>query len=180
MKKKSVNKISLSGTVLTAVFSALLCVLSPFTLPLGGVPLTLSIFAVCCVSTVLGKKGVISVLLYIILGAIGLPVFAAFTGGIGVLAGPTGGFIVGYIPLAVLTGYAAEKQKNIYASFGLSLLGLLICYLCGAGVYFCVTDAPLLQGLTVSVFPFIIPDIIKIIAGVFCGRKIKAVTQKTA
>lgn len=180
MKNTGKNKKSLSGTVLTAVFSALLCVLSPFTLPLGALPLTLSVFAVCCVAAVLGKKGVISVLLYIILGAIGLPVFAAFTGGIGVLAGPTGGYILGYIPLAVLTGYAAEKQKNIYASLGLSLLGLVICYLMGAGGYIYVTKAPLLQGLTVSVFPFIIPDIIKITAGVFCGRKIKAVLQKAA
>lgn len=180
MKKKSANKISLSGTVLTAVFSALLCVLSPFTLPLGGVPLTLSIFAVCCVSTVLGKKGVISVLLYIILGAIGLPVFAAFTGGIGVLAGPTGGFILGYIPLALITGYAAEKQKSVAFSFGFSLLGLILCYFCGFLWYIFTAEVSFWQGLTVSVFPFIIPDIIKISAGVFLGRKIKAVIQKSA
>ncbi len=180
MKKKSLNKKNLSGTVLTAVFSALLCVLSPFTLPLGALPLSLSVFAVCCVTSVLGKKGVISVLLYIVLGAIGLPVFAAFTGGIGVLAGPTGGYIVGYIPLAVLTGYASEKQKSIYASLGLSLLGLLACYICGFCRYVFVSEVSFWQGLTVSVFPFIIPDIIKISAGVFCGRKIKAVTQKTA
>ncbi len=180
MKKTDVNKKRLTGAVLTAVFSALLCVLSPLTLPLFGVPLTLAVFAVCCISTVLGKKGVTSVLLYIVIGAVGLPVFAAFTGGIGVLTGPTGGFILGYIPIALLCGYSSEKQKNIYASVGLSLLGLLICYIAGAGVYIYVTKTPLLQGLTVSVFPFIIPDIIKIIAGVFCGRKIKALLQKSA
>ncbi len=173
MKKRSV-----SGLVLTAVFSALLCVICPITLPFGAVPFTLAVFAVCCVSTVLHKNAALCVVLYVLLGALGLPVFASFNGGAGVLAGATGGFIIGYVPLALLTGIGAIKAKSFWAQTLFASLGLAVCYLFGCIWYFITTGSGLIQGLTVCVFPFIIPDIIKIAAGVFCGRKIKKFTQK--
>ena len=169
------NKFRIKGLILTAVFSALLCVISPVTVPFGAIPFTLSVFAVCCVSTVLEEKAALSVFLYIVLGALGLPVFAAFNGGAGVLAGATGGFIVGYIPLGVITGIGAKKAKSFWGQTLLSLIGLAVCYIFGCVWYFITTGAGLWQGLTVCVFPFIIPDIIKIAAGVLCGRKIKKI-----
>ena len=165
----------LSGLVLTAAFSALLCIISPITLPFGAVPFTLSVFAVCCVSTVLEKKSAFCVLLYILIGAAGLPVFAGFAGGMGVLAGATGGFIIGYIPFSLITGLGAEKCKSFWAQTLVSLIGLVICYILGCIWYFATTKSGLWQGLTVCVFPFIIPDILKIAAGVLCGRKIKKI-----
>lgn len=175
----SVNKKRLTGVVLTAVFAALLCVLSPITLPFGAVPFTMSVFAVCCTSVITEEKAPLSTALYILIGAAGLPVFAGFAGGLGVLTGATGGFVIGYIPFALITGLAARKRKRARFDFLFSLLGLISCYICGCAWYFITTRADFLQGLTVCVFPFIIPDIIKIAAGVLCGRKIKSILRRS-
>ncbi len=165
------NKIT--GTVLTAVFAAVICVLSPITLPIFAVPFTLSVFVICCVSTAIEEKAAISAALYVILGAAGLPVFAAFTGGLGVISGPTGGFIIGYIPLTLITGYAAKKYKGFLPIFAFSICGLALLYLLGGIWYGISAKMGIWEVLTVSVFPFIIPDILKIAAGVFCGCRIK-------
>lgn len=175
----SAKKKRLTNVALTAVFAALLCVISPITLPLGAVPFTLSVFAVCCISIITEEKAPLSTVLYILIGAAGLPVFAGFAGGIGVLAGATGGFIFGYIPFAFITGIGARKRNKARYDFLFSLLGLVSCYICGCAWYFITTGADFMQGLTVCVFPFIIPDMIKIAAGVLCGRKIKSILQRS-
>lgn len=168
----------ISGTVLTAVFAAVICVLSPLTLPVFAVPFTLSVFVICCVSTATQEKAAVSTVLYVILGAAGLPVFSSFTGGLGVIAGPTGGFIIGYIPFAVITGLASKKLRNGYAVFACSMGGLAVLYLLGGIWYGISAGAGIWEVLTVSVFPFIIPDILKVAAGVFCGCRIKkAITR---
>ncbi len=177
MKGKTNKRIT--GTVLTAVFAAVICVLSPLTLPVFAVPFTLSVFVICCVSTAIEEKAALSTLLYVILGAAGLPVFAAFTGGAGALAGATGGFVIGYIPFALITGIASRKLKNGFAVFGVSLLGLALLYLFGSVWYGFTTKADVAKVLTVSVFPFIIPDILKVAAGVFCGSRIKRAINRT-
>lgn len=176
MKGRVTKKIT--GTVLTAVFAAVICVLSPLTLPIFTLPLTLAVFAICCVSAVIQEKAALSTLLYIIIGAAGVPVFAAFTGGLGVLAGPTGGYILGYIPLALITGYAAKKHKKFWVVFAFSLCGLALLYIIGGVWYGISAGVGIWQVLTAGVFPFIIPDILKVAAGVFCGSRIKkAVTR---
>lgn len=171
MKRHANRKIT--GTVLTAVFAAVICVLSPLTLPLFAVPLTLSVFAICCVSAVIEENAAIATVLYVILGAAGLPVFAAFTGGLGVIAGPTGGYIIGYIPLALIAGYASKKTKGFWARFAFSLCGLAVVYLLGGIWYGISAGMGIWQVLTAGVFPFIIPDILKVASGVFCGSRIK-------
>lgn len=176
MKGRLNNKIT--GTVLTAVFAAVICVLSPLTLPVFALPLTLAVFAICCVGAVIEEKAALSTLLYIIIGGAGVPVFAAFTGGLGVLAGPTGGYIIGYIPLALITGYAAKKHKNFWVLFAFSLCGLVPVYLIGGIWYGISAGVGIWEVLTAGVFPFIIPDILKVAAGVFCGCRIKkAITR---
>ena len=97
MKTKS----KLSSMLQCSLFAALLCVLSPLTIPVGAVPVSLGIFAVLLCSSVLGmRRSLVAVLVYIALGAVGLPVFAGWQGGFGVLAGPTGGYIWSYIPVS--------------------------------------------------------------------------------
>ena len=83
-----------------ALMSAVLCVISPFTIPVPAspVPLSLALFGVYLSAMLLGvKKGTLSVLIYLLLGSVGLPVFSGFSGGIGMLAGPTGGYLIGYL-----------------------------------------------------------------------------------
>lgn len=101
---------STRNMVLIAIFAAILAVLSQLSIPLPtGVPATLQTLAVALLGFVLGGwSSAASVILYIFLGAIGLPVFAGFKGGFAALFGPTGGFIFGFIPLALLCGFATQ------------------------------------------------------------------------
>lgn len=178
MKNSVLAKKRLSGAVLIAVFSALLCVLSPFTVPVFTIPFSLGVFAVCCVSVVIQTKGVFSTLMYILLGALGLPVFAAFSGGIGVLTGPTGGFILGYVPFALIIGVVSGKTTKYHWLFLSAVGGLAVLYILGGLWYTYTAEVSLWQGLTVSVFPFIIPDIIKILMAVWLGTKIKKTVRQ--
>ena len=92
-----------------ALLSALICILAPWSVPVGPVPVTLATFAIYTVSAAAGKrKGVVAVLVYLLIGAIGLPVFSNFTGGAQKVLGVTGGYMVGYVPMAFITGWMAE------------------------------------------------------------------------
>ena len=94
---------------LIAVMAALICVAGPLTIPAGPIPLSLATFAVYMAGSVLGKKrGTIAVALYLMIGIIGVPVFSGFSGGFQKLAGVTGGYLVGYLPCAYLSGVGGE------------------------------------------------------------------------
>lgn len=142
------------------VFSAILCILSIISIPTPfGVPLTLQTFGVSLVGFILGKKyGTISVLIYIILGAIGLPVFAGLNGGFIHIIGPTGGFIIGFLFLAFFSGF----NKNNIISISLSLLGLIICHILGIVQFSFVTKNPIIASFTLVSLPYLIKDILSI------------------
>ena len=100
------NKASLRSLILAAEFAVIIAVLSQFTIPLGIVPLTGQTFAIGLTATVLGKRtGTYAILIYFLLGLIGLPVYAGMSSGFGVLFGPTGGYLIGFIFNGLLTGY---------------------------------------------------------------------------
>lgn len=179
--------------VQTALFSGILCVLSPIALPVPGspVPLSLATFAVYLTGMILGaKKGVLSVLVYLLLGVVGLPVFSGFSGGIGVLLGPTGGYLLGYIPCVLIIGLLADykiyrkeklktdliiKNKNSFkmalcCGAGMSV-GTVFCYLVGTAWFMCVMDGSysFVQALMVCVAPYMAFDVVKIVAAVAIG-----------
>ena len=115
-----------------AVFSALLCVISPFAIPIGPVSITLATFGVYLSGAELGcKKGGAAVAVYLMLGFIGLPVFSGFMGGVQRLIGPTGGYLVGYIPCAMITGFFSRKFKRLWASAAGMALGTVVLYALG-------------------------------------------------
>ena len=90
---------------LIGLMTAITCILAPLSIPIGPVPISLTNFAIYLSLYLLDwKKGTISYILYLLLGLVGLPVFSGFTGGIGKLAGPTGGYIIGFIPMAIIAG----------------------------------------------------------------------------
>ena len=99
--------------IITSLFAAIISVLAQVSIPMPlGVPITGQTLAIGLAATILGSRyGTLSALLYMIIRAVGVPVFAQFTGGPGVLLGPTGGFIVGFIPTTFIMGYYLEKTK---------------------------------------------------------------------
>lgn len=161
--------------VLTAIMAAVLCVISPFSLPLGTIPLsfaTLAVFLVSCISP--PKRSVASVIVYILLGASGLPVFSGFVGGFQQIAGLTGGYIIGYIPCSFAVSYLTTKSEKSKFIYPLSMaLGIAVCYFCGTVWYSYQTDTDFSAALAVCVLPFIAGDIIKIIAASAIGITLK-------
>ena len=98
-----------------ALFSGILCIVAPFTIPvpMSPVPLSLATFVVYLAGALLGaKQGTAGVLVYLLLGAVGLPVFSGFSGGIGVLFGPTGGYLMGYLLCAAIVGWLANGKDS--------------------------------------------------------------------
>ncbi|MBQ8724722.1 MAG: biotin transporter BioY, partial [Oscillospiraceae bacterium] len=130
-----------------------------------GVPFTLQTFGVILTGLVLGwKKGSAAVLVYLALGAVGLPVFSGFTGGIGSFAGATGGFLIGFMPLAALSGISSGKRK--YLRLLSVTAGILLCHLSGVLWMSFVMDISVKNAFFLGSLPFIIKDILSA-AGAF-------------
>jgi biotin transport system substrate-specific component len=162
------------ATVLTALFAAIIAVCSFVTVP-GPVPFTLQTFGVfLALMTLGGAGGSAAVLLYILIGALGLPVFSGFRGGIGALLGPTGGYIVGFLLCAVLYWIFEGKLKDIV----LLIIGNLVCYLFGT-VWFVYVYSSGGKAITfgaalmLCVVPYLLPDAIKMLLAFVLSRRVK-------
>ncbi len=151
-----------------AIFTVLIAICSWITIP-AAVPFTMQTFAVFFAVSILGgRRGTLAIIVYILLGAIGVPVFSGFGGGIGVLMNTTGGYIIGFL-LSALIMWAAESTlgKKLWVQALSMILGLLACYAAGT-LWFIVLymkttgDIGLLTVLGWCVIPFIIPDLLKI------------------
>ena len=146
----------------SALCAALLCILAPVSVPTSSLPLTLSLFAVLLVSAILPTRlALSSVLCYVVLGAVGLPVFAGFIGGFQVLAGPTGGFIIGYIPVAFIVSLFRKKPIKRLVSM---VLSTILCYIFGALWLFISTSSPFIPTLGAIMLICALPDAVKIIS----------------
>lgn len=151
--------------VYIGVFAALLGVLSQIAIPLPtNVPITLQTFAVALAGYFLGeKRGAISVLVFILIGAVGVPVFANFRGGISVLTGFTGGFVFGFIVLAFFCGLGSKTNK-IYFSIALGLIGLVINHIMGAVQYMVLAELSFGKAILTVSLPYLIKDALSIVA----------------
>ena len=167
--------------VYIGVFTVLIAVCSWISIP-AAVPFTLQTFGVFMAVEVLGgKRGTMAVLVYILMGAVGIPVFAGFQGGIGVIFNTTGGYIVGFLCSALIM-WAAESlfgKKPLVRLLSMAA-GLIACYALGTiwfmVVYGRTTGAVgLMTVLGWCVIPFIIPDLVKIGLAYFISRKIRGV-----
>lgn len=155
-----------------AMFAALLCISAPWSVPIGAIPVSLATFAVYLTGLTLGRSGVMSAACYLLLGAVGLPVFSGFSGGVGVFAGPTGGFLAGYLPGVLVCGILCDIIAGRSASQTVRLIGYLfsaaasagIIYSCGILWYVHITGQSLTVAAAVCVLPFVLPEIIKILA----------------
>jgi len=142
------------------------------------IPFTMQTFAVCLVTALFGlRRGMWTVLCYILLGAVGAPVFSGFKGGIGALLGTTGGYIIGFLFTALIVGLATEKfGRSLPVLIGSMALGILVCYAFGTAWFMYVyarKTGPIGLGTALGwcVIPYLLPDAIKIaLASVLVGR----------
>ena len=159
---------------LTGVFAALLCVISPFAIPIGPVSITLATFGVYLSGAVLGpKNGAAAVAIYLLLGFVGLPVFSGFSGGFQRLFGPTGGYLVGYIFAALVTGLFVEKISKPWSSAAGMLLGTAILYAFGTAWFCLISKTALLPALMACVVPFLPGDALKIVCAAVLGDRLR-------
>ena len=158
-----------------SMFTAILCLFSPISVPVGPVPITLSLFAVMLAGFVLGSvKAMLSVCIYILLGAVGMPVFSFFTGGFPVVFGPTGGYVWSYVFVALICGvFSSKTESSLFWVVLGSFLALLICYACGTLQFCLLCRVSVVEALSISVFPFVVFDVLKAVIAVWLGRKIK-------
>lgn len=161
---------------LAGLFGALLVICGWISLPLGSLRFTLQTFGVfLALLTLGGKWGSVSILVYIGLGIMGLPVFSGFQGGLGVLAGPTGGCIIGFMLTGLLFWLGQFLiPMNKYTKIALMMLGLLVCYLVG-WLWYC-RYAPI--NFFLWFLPYLLPDIAKLILANFLSRRINQALQK--
>ena len=147
---------------LCASLAALLSVASPWTIPIGPIPVTLAVLFLFLCGGVLGPRdGVVAVAVYLALGALGVPVFSGFRGGYAVLIGPSGGFLLGYLPCVLLSGLGRKRPRLRPVFF---LFGLLACYFFGALQFGLVSGNDPATVLCIAVLPFLLPDAGKIVA----------------
>lgn len=172
MKPKALN------LTLTALFSVIIAVCSWLSIP-SAVPFTLQTFAVFLSLLVLGgKRGTCAIAVYIFIGAIGLPVFHSFTGGIGILAGPSGGYIAGFLLIGLIYWLITKKagEKLLIKAVAL-LVGLIFCYTVGCIQFAAVSDTSFKAALISSVLPFILPDVIKLSLSLALSEKLRKIRQ---
>ena len=173
MQKK---KFSLTQLIFMALMAAVMCIAGPLAVPIGPVPITLTNLVIYIAVGVLGTaQGTISYCLYLLLGMVGLPVFSGYAGGLGKLAGPTGGYLIGFIAMALIGGIVMEvsHRKLIPTLIGW-FIGTAVDYLFGTLWFMFVTKMNLSASLMMCVVPFIPGDLIKIVLAYCLSKKIKA------
>lgn len=165
---------------LTAMLTALLCILGPLTLPVGPVPLSLTTAVLMLMALLLGaSRATLCCGVYLLIGLVGLPVFSGFTGGMGALAGPTGGFLLGYLPMTAWCGFlCARTQSRVWRLLAL-LTDTALLYLIGTAWYVWQADVSAGTAMAVCVLPFLPGDAVKIIAVAIGGNAIRARLMKT-
>ena len=162
----------------TALFSAIICVLGPLTIPIGPIPLSLCTLAIMITACVAGVvRSLVAVLVYVAIGTIGLPVFSGFTGGVGVLAGPTGGYLVGYLLCALIVSLLA-RLNTVWVYPVASALGTLALYAFGTAWFVIQTQSNVLYAITVCVLPFLIGDAIKIVVVTLVTPRLRKVLKE--
>ncbi|MBR1932052.1 MAG: biotin transporter BioY [Lachnospiraceae bacterium] len=171
------SRIPVRQMALVGLMTAVICILAPFSLsiPISPVPISLGTLAIYFVITVLGMKlGTCSVVIYILLGLVGLPVFSGFTGGAGKLFGPTGGYIIGYIFMALLCGFFIDHWKNnVFMAFLGMILGTAVCYLFGTAWLAYQLSLTFPQALMAGVIPYIPGDLVKLLLAMAIGWQLR-------
>lgn len=177
------NKFKTVDFVLCSLNATILCILAPVSIPLGftPIPITLGLFVVIMAGIILGAtRGSICVLIYILLGTIGMPVFSGYIGGIQRIFSPTGGYILGYILLVWICGYFTENfAGKWYMCFIGTILGTVLCYIFGTIWMSMQLQISFTESLWMGVIPFLPFDILKIIFAIIicCPIRVRLIQE---
>lgn len=172
---KGIRATKTYSIVIVGFFAALTVVFSQISFPINAVPINLALIAVFTSAGLLGfAKGVLSQVIFVLLGAVGLPVFAGFKGGIGALLGPTGGYIIGFVFVAAIVGGTVKIFGQKLVPLVISMvIGLAVCYLFGTLWFTVISGKGFIEALMVCVVPFILFDLAKIALSTFLVLKLK-------
>ena len=171
--------------ILTAFFAALTVIFSAISIPIpiSPVPFSLAIVAIFLAGALLPKtQAAVAQIVYLLLGIIGLPVFSKFSGGLGVIAGPTGGYLIAYPIMAFIIALIIEKagKRNFIVYLVSMLCGLAVLYAVGTLWLSVEAHMPFAAALSAGVIPFIIPDVVKaVLASILAVMLYKVVAKKT-
>lgn len=165
---------SIKNIAIIGVVTAIICILGPLSIQIGVVPISFTNLAIYLGLYILGtKRGTISYLVYVLIGLVGVPVFSAFSAGPQKLFGPTGGYIIGFIPMAVIAGLFIEKSgRKIVLSMVGMILGTAVCYVFGTVWLAYQMNLTFGQALATGVTPFIVGDLIKMVLMAVIGPQI--------
>ena len=166
-----VQKNRTNALAMTALMAAVISVVSPFAIPIGPISLSLCTLILYTVPYILGwKQGAAATLVFLLLGAVGAPVFTGFQGGMGKVLGPTGGYLAGYIPMVILTGLAIQYfPKNRVLQFLGMIAATAVLYVLGTAWYCFQASSDLQTALKWCVIPFIPGDLIKMAIAAAAG-----------
>lgn len=160
--------------VVTALMAAVTCILAPLSIPIGPVPISLTNLAIYLSLYLLDwKKGTLSYLIYVLIGLVGLPVFSGFTGGPSKLAGPTGGYIIGFIPMAVIAGIIIDNYNKKWIQILGMIVGTAVCYAFGTAWFCFQSGMSVSAALAICVIPFISGDLIKMVIAMIIGPMVR-------
>ena len=174
----------LMDSLYIALFAAVIAVCSQIQLPIGPVPFTLQTLGIFTAAGMLGaKRSVLSTFIYILIGAVGIPVFAGFSGGFGCITGPTGGYIIGFLLTALATGLMTSLAgRKVWSLIVGMVSGLILCYVFGTAWFIFVcnqngTAMDIATALSYCVIPFLIPDAAKIAVAVILVNRLDKIVK---
>ncbi|MGN0664462.1 MAG: biotin transporter BioY [Negativibacillus sp.] len=164
-----------------ALMTALMCVLGPMSIQIGLVPVSFTNLVIYLAVYLLGRKGaVVSTSVYLLLGAVGMPVFSGYEGGLGKLVGPTGGYLIGFLFMALICGFIMEKSHgNVVITILGMIVATLVDYLFGTVWFVLQMQCDVWYALTVCVFPFPVFDFGKILLATVFGKAIRTALMKS-
>ena len=171
---KEAIAVSTKTLTLVAVLTAVLCICGPLAVPIGPVPISLTSGVLMLIALLLGAgRSTLCCAVYLLLGLVGLPVFSSFRAGMSVLAGPTGGYLVGFLPMTALGGYfcARTDKRTLQAAALVAATALL--YVLGTAWFVYQTGKTLPVALGACVLPFLPGDALKILLVVTAGNLLK-------
>lgn len=175
MKKTNVYQLTVC-----ALMAAIMCIFGPLSVPIGPVPVSLTNLVLYFTIFLLGTRDtVISYLVYLLLGLFGLPVFSGYSGGVAKLAGPTGGYLIGFIFMVIIGGVIMEKTNahTVFTILGM-ILATAVAYAFGTAWFMLEAKAAFSYAMSVCVLPFIPFDLVKIILATLLGKQVRKALTK--
>lgn len=169
------SNVKLRMMIVTALFAAIIGILAQVTIPLPLVPITGQTLAIGLAATILGARyGTMSILVYLGIGAVGIPVFAQMSGGLGSLFGPTGGYLFGFIPTAFIIGYYLEKTRfTVFNAIVANVIGMFVALTFGTVWLKVFANLSWAAAMTGGFLPFIIVGLIKAALAAWIGISVR-------